>query len=182
MRILKSYFWTGIISVKSQRRHCLTQQPWQGLSAEKLWGSQNFLQDPLKEVGMGNAGSLGCNLLGFLTDKYLYRSGFFFLLIWFLSPLLLWFSSLSSPSTHKSGYAGGPTNPTHETQGLALHTRTFFCTTINQKNYSSVLFYPVNILHILWAHRVTPQAECTLCWTLGSQDFHHRLKHLSPSS
>lgn len=77
MRILESYFRTGIISVKSQRRHCLTQQPWQGLSAEKLWGSQNFLQDPLKEVGMGNAGSLGCNLLGFLTDKYLYRSGFY---------------------------------------------------------------------------------------------------------
>lgn len=77
MRILKSYFRTGIVSVKSQRRHCLTQQPWQGFSAEKLWGSQNFLQDPLKEVGMGNAGSLGCNLLGFLTDKYLYRSGFY---------------------------------------------------------------------------------------------------------
>lgn len=97
-------------------------------------------------------------------------------------PLLLCFTSLSSPSTHKSRYAGGPTHPTRETRGLVLHTCTFFCTTITQENYNSILFYPVNILHILWAHRVTPQAECTLCWSLGSQDFHHTLKHLSPSS
>lgn len=49
VRILKSCFRTGIIPVKSQQRHCLSQQPLQGLGAEKLWSSQNFLQDPPKE-------------------------------------------------------------------------------------------------------------------------------------
>lgn len=77
MRILKSYFRTGIVPVKSQQRHCLSQQPLQGLGAEKLWGSQNFTQDPLKEGGIGNAGSQCCNLLSFLTDIYLHSSGFY---------------------------------------------------------------------------------------------------------
>lgn len=36
-----------------------------------------------------------------------------------------------------------------KTRGLALHTRAFFCNIITRENYNGILFYPVNLLHIL---------------------------------
>lgn len=118
-------------------------------------------------------------LLSFLNDTYLYGSGFYY----HDSSLLCssFFSSLSSSSACKSGWnPGGPVHTIRETRGLALHTCTFFCDTITQENYNSILFYPVNVVHILWAHRVTLRAACTLRWSQKSQDFHHRQKLLSP--
>lgn len=77
MRILESYFRTGITAVNSERQRCLSPQPARALGAEKLRGGQNFLQDSKKEGSIGNTGSLRCNLLRFLTDIHLNRSGFY---------------------------------------------------------------------------------------------------------